>query len=363
MLSTTHFAPFPQKLSVSAILGAPTLITVTALAGVSDFVRTAFGERTLKRASQAAMLDIEAIEDQDCFIPHMTVTTFAQTVARVSGEEHFGLIVAPHLTIRSKGCWAEYMLGAPSLGAAIERGIATIGFHSKGDVMSLAKRGGEARLGYASTAKGSDGYPHVALGTVGILLSLCRAFLPAPWCPTRIEMDIPPPRHRGAFEDTFQCPVVFEAPGLFVCLKVDQLHSGPTNNGAHRLTTIGDMARARVECGRLDSLPEIIVQQIWSQILAGNISIESTACSVGTSVRTLQRELNQAGTNFRDLANEVRTKRAIELLRETTAPITDISAALGYSAPAHFSRAFRRATGLSPQEFRWQRRSDINAQT
>jgi len=361
MFPTTHFAPVPQKLSARAMLDATTLITVTALAGVSDFIRIVFGERTLKRASHAAMLDIEAIEDQDCFIPHMTVTTFAQTVARVSGEEHFGLIVAPHLTIGSKGCWAEYMLGAPSLGAAIERGIATIGFHSKGDVMSLAKRGGEARLGYASAAKGMDGYVHVALGTVGILLSLCRAFLPDHWRPTRIEMDIPPPRDPDVFEDAFQCPFIFDAPGLFVCFKTDQLRSTSAQHGTYRLTTIGDMARARVECGRLDSLPEVIIQQIWSQTLAGKISIESAACSIDTSVRTLQRELNRAGTNFRDLANAVRTKRAVELLRETSAPITDISVALGYSAPAHFSRAFRHATGFSPQEFRWQGRSEIVA--
>jgi len=343
------------------VLGAPALITVTALAGVSDFVRTAFGERTLKCANHAAMLDIEAIEDQDCFIPHVTVTTFAQTVAKASGEQYFGLILAPHLTIASKGCWAEYMLGAPSLRAAIERGIATIGFHSRGDVMSLTEKAGKARLGYLSAAKGREGYVHVALGSVGIMLSLCRAFLPDHWRPTRIEIDIAPPRHRGAFEDTFQCPVVFDAQGLFVYFKSDELHSRPAHSVARRLITIGDMARARVECGRLDSLPEVIVQQIWSQVLAGSISIESTACSVGTSVRTLQRELNRAGTGFRDLANAVRTKRAIELLRETTAPITDISAALGYSAPAHFSRAFRHATGFSPQEFRWQGRSEIVA--
>jgi hypothetical protein len=37
------------------------------------------------------MLDIEAIQDQDCFIPHMTMTTFAQTAAKLSGEEHFGV--------------------------------------------------------------------------------------------------------------------------------------------------------------------------------------------------------------------------------------------------------------------------------
>jgi len=62
--------------------------------------------------------------------------------------------------------------------------------------------------------------------------------------------------------------------------------------------------------------------------------------------------LNREGTNFRDLANAMRTRRAAELLRDTTSSVTEISALLGYSAPAHFARAFRNSTGVSPHEFR-----------
>jgi AraC-like DNA-binding protein len=32
--------------------------------------------------------------------------------------------------------------------------------------------------------------------------------------------------------------------------------------------------------------------------------------------------------------------------------VTRISTALGYAAPAHFARAFRKATGIGPDEFR-----------
>jgi AraC-like DNA-binding protein len=118
------------------------------------------------------------------------------------------------------------------------------------------------------------------------------------------------------------------------------------------LITIEDLVRARVECLRLDNLRDIIVQQVWSQVMSGNVSIESAARSLGTSVRTLQRELNREGTDFRTMANAMRTRRAIELLRQTKAPVTNIAMVLGYSSPAHFTRAFHKATGLSPRAFR-----------
>jgi AraC-like DNA-binding protein len=349
---TTHFAPRPGKLANGSRLGATPVISVTALAGVPAFVRHAFGDRLLRRANQAALIDIEAIEDQDCFIPHITMTTFVDAVAKLSGEQDFGLMVAPYLTITSYGCWGDYVLAAPTLGAAIERAVATIGFHSKGDKLSIASANGRARLSYRSAAKGKDGYHHVACGAAGVIVSLCKSFLSPQWRPHCIELDIPRPPHAGVFEDVFQCAVIFDASECAVSLDTDRLHEASPIHDPRSPTTFDDVVRARVECLQLNTLTEIVIQQIWSQVLTGEISIESAARSLGTSVRTLQRELNREGTDFRTMANAMRTRRAIELLGQTNGSVTNISMVLGYSAPAHFARAFHKATGLSPKSFR-----------
>jgi len=347
--STNHFAPRPLK--ISRALDATPVISVTALAGIPAFVRHAFGERVLARANQAAMIDIEAIEDRDCFIPHLTMTTFVDAVARDAKEENFGLLIAPHLSITSYGCWGEHLLGAPTLGAAIRRGIGTIGFHSRGDTLSIAFAGRHACLNYTSAAKGLDGYRHVACGAAGVILSVCRQFLPADWRPERIELDIPRPARAAIFEDLFQCAVIFDAACISVHLDARHL-ARESARQTYPIVTVEDLARMRIEWNGSARLRDIIAQQIWSQVLAGNVSIESAARSLRISVRGLQRELNREGTDFRTLANAMRTKRALELLRSSKISITAISASLGYAAPAHFARAFRKAIGFSPQEFR-----------
>jgi AraC-like DNA-binding protein len=84
-------------------------------------------------------------------------------------------------------------------------------------------------------------------------------------------------------------------------------------------------------------------------------NIETTASTIGMSVRTLQRRLANAGFTHEQLLAQSRCAFATTLLEKTDSKILDIALDLGYSDHAHFTRAFRRWTGHSPQEFRQSR--------
>ncbi|MCY1013835.1 helix-turn-helix transcriptional regulator [Nannocystis pusilla] len=73
---------------------------------------------------------------------------------------------------------------------------------------------------------------------------------------------------------------------------------------------------------------------------------------MGTSERTMQRRLRQAGTSFRDVVDDVRREAALAQLGRRDATVTDIAFMLGFSDLSAFSRAFRRWTGASPSEYR-----------
>jgi AraC-like DNA-binding protein len=82
------------------------------------------------------------------------------------------------------------------------------------------------------------------------------------------------------------------------------------------------------------------------------VSLDAAAQALDDRARTLQRMLHEEGADFRSLANEIRARRAMELLRGTRASVIEIAAEMGYSTPATFSRAFRATTGRAPAEFR-----------
>jgi AraC-like DNA-binding protein len=89
-----------------------------------------------------------------------------------------------------------------------------------------------------------------------------------------------------------------------------------------------------------------------SYLNRGMPGIPEMAEIVGTSARSLQRELAHAGLTYSILLDQVRFEKGAELLRKTDAKIIDVAYATGYRDPAHFARAFRRISGITPRAFR-----------
>jgi AraC-like DNA-binding protein len=87
--------------------------------------------------------------------------------------------------------------------------------------------------------------------------------------------------------------------------------------------------------------------------LARPPSLSQIAADLNLSPRQLQRDF-MAFTGLTPIRylNVVRMSEANSLLAETSIPIAEIAALLGYASQAHFSTAFRQAYDCSPSEVR-----------
>jgi AraC-like DNA-binding protein len=97
------------------------------------------------------------------------------------------------------------------------------------------------------------------------------------------------------------------------------------------------------------------VQQIITALLADAgraANIDVVAKTMETSVRTLQRRLRATGVTYSEVVQRARRAAAQRMLTNRGAGIGEIARALGYSDPAHFTRAFQRWTGSTPRDFR-----------
>ncbi|HLT12502.1 MAG TPA: AraC family transcriptional regulator [Marinobacter sp.] len=83
------------------------------------------------------------------------------------------------------------------------------------------------------------------------------------------------------------------------------------------------------------------------------LSLEDVAAQMHISSRTLRRQLAAEGARFQSLQENVRHRRALEMLRRSTQmSIDEIAEHLGYSDPSNFGRAFRKWEGISPSAWR-----------
>jgi len=112
---------------------------------------------------------------------------------------------------------------------------------------------------------------------------------------------------------------------------------------------------ARELDGRLEPLrltTAAVQRAIAAELARGDARIGTVARRLGTSARTLQRQLHADGRSYQELLDEARREAALRHLRASSLAISEIAYLLGYSEPSAFHRAFRRWTGRTPSELR-----------
>lgn len=83
------------------------------------------------------------------------------------------------------------------------------------------------------------------------------------------------------------------------------------------------------------------------------LKLQDVADQVYVSQWHLSKLLNRyKGQSFSDILNNIRIEKAKELLKDPSLRIGDIADMVGFLDMAHFSRVFKRQTGLSANEFR-----------
>lgn len=111
-----------------------------------------------------------------------------------------------------------------------------------------------------------------------------------------------------------------------------------------------------------EALDEGVVGKIRSVLSASKDSYPSlpeVAKTLQTSPRTLRRTLQVMDTSYSKLLDDARRGRSLDLVERSNWSVERVATMTGFSGARSFRRAFKRWTGMTPEEHRKQRR-DIN---
>jgi AraC-like DNA-binding protein len=121
---------------------------------------------------------------------------------------------------------------------------------------------------------------------------------------------------------------------------------------AQLLRTLEEHAQglmATLEDASLEQRVKSILRQLLKEGLPRK---EQVAEHLAVSVRTLQRQLHQAGTSYQQILDDLRQELAEHYLLNSALPIQDIAQYLGFTEPRSFHRTFKSRRGMPPGEFR-----------
>lgn len=108
------------------------------------------------------------------------------------------------------------------------------------------------------------------------------------------------------------------------------------------------------ELPRASSLADRVRDRLVQGLAGGSPMLRDIARSLAMSERTLSRRLEEEGTSFKELLEDLRHRMAMRYVRQSELSFSEIAFLLGFSQVSAFHRAFRRWTGQTPNEYRTQ---------
>lgn len=185
--------------------------------------------------------------------------------------------------------------------------------------------------------------------------SIARMFadiLGQPFTPKEVHLTYPEPEYGATYQDYFHCPVYFDAQCHMFIFDKKYLYCQLPKSDPLMKKIYEKECKQLIQKYRNRKTTEDAVRQELTFSDNGYPDIDKLARKLSMSSRTLRRKLTAESTSFQNILNDIRRKKAIELLMKTNKSNEEIAAIVGYSDTANFYHAFKRWTGQAPGNYR-----------
>lgn len=320
----------------------------SSLGPISDFMDRHGG--SIDRVLRDVDLPFALIEQPEILVPLREQFRFLERAARETGDAWFGARLGQAVSSKKLSAFGAWVCAADTLQQAIARAHAGIGVMLQtSTVLTLEQLGTRTRWSIEFVEPETDGRHHNEMLGVGYMIDTVRVYAGHGWSPDVVRTALPRGAPRVALEEILGTNVShghavpgieFDTELLGRCRPDQRVSMGGTGSGIEPQVPGQDDMLATVA-----AVTDLALYE-------GYPRVDWVAAKLGTTRRSLQRRLAAAGTTFNGFAEQALSRRAKSLLRDSRTPITDIALQLGYADPAHFTRAFKRWTGVTPSVYR-----------
>lgn len=301
-----------------------------------------------------AMSGATATGDLDARIPIEFAHGALLDAVRITGDANLGLKAARRTSFGDAGALDYLVCSGATVIEAVEVAARHMRLVNDALTLDLIVEGESARIELSSAV--ALPRPACDFLIAGLFRNYCRVWFDAVLPNVLVAFRQEAPPDTSEYESTFapaqvrfsrECDgFVFPASHLETRLRGadPRLHQVLQRHAENVLASLPE----------LQSVTSNVRALIIAELERGSASATYIAAKLGISSRTLGRRLELEGTTFKTLLDDVRRQLALEMVGLRDQPFSEIAAALGFSQPAAFHRAFRRWTGITPLQYRRQ---------
>lgn len=287
----------------------------------------------------------------------------ANIVAALGDRPGLGLQAAAEYPVTAFGVWGFAILTSSTLGEAIEVAVRFVRLSYAFCSFELRRHGDDLSIVIDARAVPAPVRRFVLERDAAAIPNLYREILGTVPPPSRISLALPNPGPAvGLYEEMFGALPEFGEAETSFTICADQLNVPLPQASAHTAKLAEQQCRILLEQREARTGRAGLVRDLLLADPARPPSLAQVADRLSCSTRTLRRQLEDEGTSFRKLLDEVRQHLGTELL-QSGMTVEQVSNRLGYTDVSNFSHAFHRWTGDSPRSYLARRNTSAYATT
>lgn len=183
------------------------------------------------------------------------------------------------------------------------------------------------------------------------MYSIMSDLLPVPIPVHRAEFRFAEPSYVDDFVEIFGVRPTFGARANLSCFDAALLDQPLPQANEQTVAMCEAQCRELVARRRARSGISYDVRERLIRLGGADTGMDAVARDLHMSTRTLRRRLEEAGTSYRGLLDEVREALAEELLDTGALSVSDVAVRLGYAESTSFIYAFKRWKGVTPASY------------
>lgn len=321
----------------------------------SVLLMTKFGEQcgvTGSEVLRGAGLSRDGIGDPDAQVDaHQELAVVRNLVTLLADRRALGLEVGSRYRVTTFGIFGFACVSSPTLRDAVDFALRYFDLSFAFCIPTVEVEGESIRLRLHDERIPGDVRPFLVERDLAAIYTVLGDLLGGSVPLRTLDLRAQEPVHSFEFVRMFGIRPAFgaaENAGTFDRAYLDQ----PLPQANEHTVAICEaqcrdlVARRRARTG--------IAQRVRDRLIrfgGTDTGVAMIASELTMSERTLRRRLDEAGTSYRGLLDEVRQALAEEMLATRALSVSDVAIRLGYAEATSFIYAFKRWTGVTPATY------------